>query len=126
MTDDDGSPWKDAPERYLPDFLVWFFPATHADIAWGHGCRFLDKELQKVVRDAELRRRWADKLVRVTTRDGGEDWLLVHLEIQGQREADFARRTFSYNYRLFDRCARCQTVLGLLQYSKRPAGALSS
>ncbi|MEI2779840.1 MAG: hypothetical protein V9H25_00690 [Candidatus Competibacter sp.] len=114
MRDDYDSPWKEVLERYFPAFLAWFFPAAHADIAWEHGYRFLDKELQKVVRDAKLGRRWADKLVQVTTRDGGEDWLLVHVEVQGQREADFARRMFSYNYRLFDRYARPVVSLAVL------------
>ena len=106
MSDDYDSPWKEVLERFFPAFLAWFFPAAHADVTWEHGYRFLDKELQKVVRDARLGRRWADKLVQVTTRDGQEDWLLVHIEVQGQREADFARRMFTYNYRLFDRYAR--------------------
>jgi hypothetical protein len=114
VRDDYDSPWKEVLERYFPAFLAWFFPAAHADIAWEHGYRFLDKELQKVVRDAKLGRRWADKLVQVTTRDGDEDWLLVHVEVQGQRETDFARRMFSYNYRLFDRYARPVVSLAVL------------
>ena len=114
MSDDYDSPWKDVLERYFPDFLAFFFPAAHADIAWERGHRFLDKELQKVVRDAEIGRRWADKLVQITTRDGDEDWLLVHIEIQGQRETGFAQRMFSYNYRLFDRYARPVVSLAVL------------
>jgi len=35
------------------------------EIAWTQGQEFLDKELQKVVRDADLGRRYADKLVKV-------------------------------------------------------------
>jgi hypothetical protein len=114
VRDDDDSPWKEVLERYFPTFLAWFFPVAHADIAWEHGYRFLDKELQKVVRDAKLGRHWADKLVQVVTRDGGEDWLLVHVEVQEQRETDFARRMFSYNYRLFDRYARPVVSLAVL------------
>lgn len=114
MTDDYDSPWKETLERYFPAFLAFFFPAAHADIAWERGHRFLDKELQQVVRDAELGRRWADKLVQVTTRDGGEDWLLVHVEVQGRREVGFAQRMFSYNYRLFDRHARTVVSLAVL------------
>ena len=78
MADDYDSPWKEALERYFPAFLAFFFPAAHADIAWEQGHRFLDKELQQVVRDAELGRRWADKLVQVTTRDGGDGLAAVH------------------------------------------------
>ena len=38
--------------------------------------------------------------------DGSEEWLLIHVEVQGQREADFPRRMFVYAYRLYDRYAR--------------------
>ncbi len=30
--DDYDSPWKDAVEHYLPEFLAFFFPAAHAVI----------------------------------------------------------------------------------------------
>ena len=101
MTDYD-SPWKNVLRRYFPDFLAFYFPAAHAGIDWSRGYVFLDKELQKVVRDAKLGRRWADSLVRVTARDGREDWILVHVEVQGVNERDFAKRMFVYNYRIFD------------------------
>ena len=56
-----------------------------------------------MVRDAEIGRRYADKLVKVHTRDGAETWVLVHVEVQGEAEAGFAERMYVYNYRLFDR-----------------------
>jgi hypothetical protein len=101
MTDYD-SPWKNALKRYFPDFLAFFFPAAHAGIDWTKGYTMLDKELQKAVRDATLGRRWADSLVRVTARDGKEDWILAHVEIQGQNQPDFPKRMFVYNYRIYD------------------------
>jgi hypothetical protein len=45
MTDYD-SPWKEALERYLPQFLEFFFPEAHGDICWERGYEFLDKELR--------------------------------------------------------------------------------
>ena len=56
-----------------------------------------------MVRDAELGRRLADKLIQVWRKDGNEAWVLVHVEVQGQEESDFAKRMFVYNYRIFDR-----------------------
>ncbi|WP_295408356.1 hypothetical protein [uncultured Thiocystis sp.] len=64
---------------------------------------FSTKELQQVVRDAELGRRYADKLVKVQTREGQETWVLVHVEVQGAAQAGFAERMYVYHYRLFDR-----------------------
>ena len=112
--DDYDSPWKEALERYLPDFLALLFPQAHAGIDWSKGYEFLDTELQQIVRDAKLGRRLADKLVRVVDLSGHEDWLLIHLEVQGDRDHDFAERLFIYNYRIFDRHRRPVISLALL------------
>ncbi len=97
--DDYDSPWKEALERYFPEFLGLLFPCVQAGIDWYRGYEFLDKELQQVVRDAELGRRYADKLVKVHTSDGAETWVLVHVEVQGAAEAGFAQRMYVYNTR---------------------------
>ncbi len=55
------SPWKDVIERYFQDFILFFCPQAYGEIEWTRGFEFLDKELQQVVRDAELGRRLADK-----------------------------------------------------------------
>src|SRR5258706_1219502 len=123
LPDEYDSPWKEALERYLADFLAFFFPQAHAEIDWSRGYAFLDKELQQVVRDAELGRRLADKLVQVWLRDGAEAWVLVHIEIQSQEERAFAHRMFTYHYRLFDRYNRqvvSLAVLGDERVSWRP------
>ena len=67
MTDqpDYDSPWKDILERFFIDFVGFFFPDVHAGIDWEQEYTFLDKELQQLVRDSEIGRRLADKLVRV-------------------------------------------------------------
>lgn len=104
--DEFDSPWKEIIEWYFEEFMLFFFPAAHADIDWSRSVEFLDKELQQVVRDAELGRRYADKLAKVWRKSGEEEWVLAHLEVQGQPEHGFDRRMYSYNYRLFDRYDR--------------------
>jgi len=52
------SPWKDALDYYSEDFMLLFFPQAHSEISWSQGYEFLDKELQQVVRDAELDGGW--------------------------------------------------------------------
>ena len=106
QTHDFDSPWKDVLHRYFEEFMAFFLPEAHADIDWAAGYEFLDKELQKVVRDAELGRRLLDKLVKVKKKDGLEAWVLVHIEIQGQEDEDLAKRIYTYNYRIFDRYNR--------------------
>jgi len=101
--DDYDSPWKDILHSAFPEFMAFFFPDAGARIDWRQPHEFLDTELRQVVQDAELGRRHADVLVRVTTVDGLTEHVYVHVEVQGGREIDFARRMFVYHYRLFDR-----------------------
>jgi len=61
--DDYDSPWKKILEAYFQEFMTFFFPAAAEDINWSRGYTFLDKELQQIVRNAELGKRLADKLV---------------------------------------------------------------
>ncbi len=103
MADEYDSPWKEAVEHYFADFLQFYFPSAHASIDWSRPITFLEQELREVVRDAELGKRYVDKLVRVAGTDGQQEWLYVHLEIQASQQAAFAERMFVYNYRLYDR-----------------------
>ena len=97
------SVWKEAIETYFPEFMEFFFPEIAKDIDFEKGCEFLDKELEKITRDAEIGKRLADVLVKVFLKDGSEKWLLIHIEVQGYYEKEFGRRMFIYNYRIFDR-----------------------
>jgi hypothetical protein len=110
MTDFD-SPWKEALEVYFEAFLALFLPDIHADIDWSRGYAFLDKELQKIVPKAARGRLYVDKLVKVWRRDGREAWVLIHIEVQTQRDLDFPKRMYGYNTRIADRYN--QTVVSL-------------
>ena len=100
---DHDSPWKEALERFFPEFLALLFPAIHAEIDWSQGVQFLDKEFQQIVREAKTTRRTADKLVGVTRRDGSAVWVLIHVEVQGEAETAFAERMYTYHYKIRDR-----------------------
>lgn len=97
------SPWKDIIVSYFEAFMVFFFPEIHQLIDWNSKYHFMDSELQKVVRDAKIKRRLADKLVKVLLKNGKPTILYIHLEVQGQKDKDFEKRMFTYNYRIFDR-----------------------
>ena len=113
-TDDYDSPWKDAVERYFPEFMRFYFPDAAAKIDWSKEYVFLDQELRAVVQDAELGKRFVDKLVRVTLKDGGENWVFIHVEVQGKKQVEFPERMFVYNYRLYDRYRRPIASLAVL------------
>jgi hypothetical protein len=101
--EDYDSPWKEVIERFFERFMAFYFQSAHKLIAWDKGFEFLDKELQKITREAEQGRRTVDKLVRVRLKKGGEMWVLIHIEVQGQRDNEFAKRVFICNCRIFDR-----------------------
>ena len=108
------SPWKRAVENYFSEFMEFYFPDAHAEIDWSKEHVFLDQELQAVVQDAELGKRFVDKLVRVNVLNGDEKWIYVHVEVQGTKQAEFAERMFVYNYRIFDRYKRPVASLAVL------------
>jgi Domain of unknown function (DUF4351) len=100
---DFDSPWKDVLDLFFEEFMAFFFPQAHAQIDWPRGFELLDKELQKITAEAAIGRRVVDKLVKVWLKNGEELWVLIHIEIQGQREVRFEFRLFVYNFRLIDR-----------------------
>jgi hypothetical protein len=111
---DYDSPWKEALDHYFEPCMVFFFPVAHADIDWTRGHEMLDKELQPIVRQAKHGRRYGDKLVKVWLKTGEEKWLLIHVEVQGSKEADFPVRMHVYNHRIFDRYDREVISLAIL------------
>ena len=90
------------------------FPEVHAIVDWNCGYEYLDKELQQIVRDSELGRRYVDKLVKVWLKSGDEKWILIHIEVQGDEEAEFGQRMFVYYIRLFDNYNRPVVSLAVL------------
>ena len=108
------SPWKEAIDLYFELFMAFFFPAAHREIDWSRGYEFLDKELQQIVRDADRGTAVVDKLIKVWRRDGSEEWLLIHLEVQSQYESDFGERMFVYHLRIYDRYNRRVVSLAIL------------
>jgi hypothetical protein len=94
--------------------MLFFFPQAHEQIDWTKQPEFLDKELEQVVRDAELGKHLVDKLVKIYLKDGSETWVLIHVEIQSQEESNFGRRMYTYNYRIYDRYKRPVVSLAVL------------
>ncbi|OAD22466.1 hypothetical protein THIOM_001729 [Candidatus Thiomargarita nelsonii] len=90
-------------ECFFESFMLFFFPQIHKNIDWSRGHEFLDKELQKVVREAITKERRVDKLVKACLKSGKQALLYIHIEVQGQFESAFSERVFIYHYRLYDR-----------------------
>lgn len=111
--------WKGIIEDLFDDFLYFFFPDDVDQIDFHRGFEFLDKELIELFPESENNRRYADKLVKVWLRTGEERWFLVHVEVQGYRDAEFAQRMFTYFYRILDRHQQPITAVAILTDSSK-------
>ncbi len=111
--DMDGG-WKQLIDDELEEFFRFFFPQVHAAIDFRSGCQSRDKELAKIMVGADAGDCEADKLFEVQWRDGGQELVLIHVEVQAQGEQDFAQRMYVYNTRIWQRYGRPAVSLALL------------
>lgn len=125
---DYDSPWKEALEHYLPDFLKMFLPELHEQINWSQPPVFLDKELQAITRDATTGRRIADKLVlvRLCRNEQHALLLLIHIEIQGGYVTtltfvQMGERMYRYYYRISDHYLQARIRRGSARVTQKLA-----
>ena len=62
--------------------------------------------MQSITKGAETGKRLLDKLFKVFLKDGSEQWILIHVEVQGSKDDDFPKRMFTYGYRIWDKYQR--------------------
>jgi hypothetical protein len=106
--------WKSVIEDLFPDFLRFFYPKAD-QIFDLKRFEFLDKELEKLYpdKDGGTRRRYVDKLAKIQLKKGGEQWMLIHIEVQGYADKQFSRRMFQYFYRILDRYRQPVTAIAI-------------
>jgi len=102
--------WKVVMEEVFDDMLRFIFPDADEVYDMERRFEFLEKELAEIYPepDKATDTRFADKLVKVFHRDGEEEWVLMHVEIQGDtsKRQEFSERMFRYFYRILDRYRR--------------------
>lgn len=108
------SPWKYVLTLFFEPFMEFCLPELITSIDWDRGYETLDKELQKIVPISQIGKRLSDLLFKVWLKNGEEKWILIHLEIQGQKHDDFAHRMFVYNYRTYDQYKKPVVSIALL------------
>ncbi|MFN8575240.1 MAG: hypothetical protein U0354_00135 [Candidatus Sericytochromatia bacterium] len=94
--------WKSLISKYLKDFLSFFMPDLYKEVDFDKGYEFLDGELNKIKIDSKSKNKRSDRLVKLFLKNGSEQYLLVHIEIQGYFEEDFSKCMFKYFYRVAD------------------------
>jgi hypothetical protein len=56
-------------EAFFPQFMKFFVTESINNLDFTKDVSFLDKELEKLIIDSEITKRYADKLVEVTLKD---------------------------------------------------------
>lgn len=113
--------WKAALEDLFDDFLRFFYPNAESLFDLQKGFEYLDKELDQLFPPEfdNYAPRYVDKLVKVFTHTGKEEWILVHVEVQGYADPDFAARMFQYYYRILDKYAKPITAFAIFTDSNK-------
>ena len=106
--------WKAIIEDFFEDFLRYFYPNAEEIFDFSKGFEFLDKELGQLNVPSKSKNRVADKLVKTFTKGGDEQWILIHIEVQGYVDNSFEERMFTYYYRIFDKYKKPIDALALL------------
>ena len=91
-------PWK-LVLKHLEDVLEIAFPELDKLIDYRIAPKFLDKELEALGLD-NPRSKTVDKLVEVTLKSGEPKILLLHIEVQAQKQDDFDKRMHTYYCRI--------------------------
>jgi hypothetical protein len=105
--------WKGIIEDLFDDFLWYFFPTLASQVDFTRPFEFLDKELDALLPEAKVGSRRADKLVKVFTKQGKAHFVLLHIEVQGYEDKNFAWRMFNYFYRIMERWKAEVTALAI-------------
>jgi hypothetical protein len=109
--------WKVVIEEIFDDMLRFIFPDADKVYDMERGFEFLEKELTEMSPepDKAADTRFADKLVKVFHRGGEEEWVLMHVEIQGDtsKRLEFSERMFRYFYRILDRYNRPVSAIAI-------------
>jgi predicted transposase/invertase (TIGR01784 family) len=96
---------KSAFEEAFQELLFFFFKEAPDIFDLSRDFEFMDKELSELFPEIEKKggSRFVDMLVKTHLKNGKEEWILVHIEIQDGAMKNFPERMFQYYYRILDR-----------------------
>jgi len=102
----DDQLWKSILEQTFAHFLEFFFEDATSIFDLSKPFDYLDKEFESLFPPEPHGKgvRFVDKLVKVYLKDGGEQFVLCHIEVQSSRgKGDLAERMFRYYYKISDK-----------------------
>jgi len=114
--------WKLLLERLFEEAILFFMPELHAQIDFNIEPIFLEKEFQNLIAEKfKDKKKSVDKLAKVRLKNGNEQWVLIHIEVQSYFEKNFARRIFIYYYLITEKYGNLDlTTLAVYTGAKIP------
>lgn len=91
-------PWKHILSSFLHQFMELCLPKIADQIDWSKSYQKLSAEFEKRITENVKLKRIADTVFEVHMKNGKKKMLLVHLEIQGQKQPSFPKRMHEYNF----------------------------
>ena len=108
--------WKLFLEQ--PSYLRYLIrradPILYSLIDWQRGVEYLENELQQITPQSATGRQIVDKLVRVYLRNGAEQWILIHIEVQSRPDPLFEERVYAYSATIWLRYRRQVVSIAIL------------
>jgi hypothetical protein len=109
--------WKSILEQTFSHFLTFFFPNANEVFDLDREFEYLDKEFETLFPPEPNNKgvRYVDKLVKVHLKEGGEKFILCHIEVQSRKgKGDLAARMFEYFYKIYDKYKIPVTAIAIL------------
>ena len=100
-------------------------PKLYNDVYFSQEVQFLDKELQDTIQvtlaEEYNSAKFIDSLVELPLKSGKNQWVLLHIEVQGKGGEDISYRMMLYYCLIFAHYRRMPVALAILT-DKRPSG----
>ncbi|CCD30103.1 Putative uncharacterized protein [Candidatus Glomeribacter gigasporarum BEG34] len=100
--------WKDALDRYFPEFMQFFYADIAHKIDWQAGHEMLDKELLALTTESMVGKRLVDQLIKVRFKEGQDGFVLLHVEAVRRAKSHTGNEVISFQGIL----APCSYVTG--------------
>ena len=112
--------WKDLIARFWREMLLSVIPDLYYAADLSVEPEFLDKELRDIMQSFSSQQdehnppRFVDTLMKIMLKNGGDEWVLLHIEIQGAGGEDLPTRMHRYYCLLFAHHGRHPAALAIL------------
>ena len=121
--------YKNLIGRFFWNLLDMVLPDLYTDADTNRDYEFLDKEFSDILNAGDPKilnnPRFADYVIKVPMKNGGEEWLILHAEIQGKKGGDLPTRMYHYKSLIFAHYMREPVALAIIT-DKRPFCEASS